>query len=135
MAGLLRSPDEFHFAISFEELRYYNGIHHLSVLLSTLLVSWVDFPSLNVRNCFEEIFSIYPLIADDSAEELERDQRISVLQTRIIEIRKVYMELKAEVALIDRRRKRARRKEREGENKKRKFVGTPYEFIENTKLR
>ena len=54
-------------------------------------------------------------LTDDSAEELARDQRIAILQSRISEIRKIYMELKSEVALIDRRRKRARRKEREAE--------------------
>jgi AT-rich interactive domain-containing protein 4B len=32
---------------------------------------------------------------------------------KVQEIRKIYMDLKSEVALIDRRRKRAKRKERE----------------------
>ncbi|XP_064621700.1 AT-rich interactive domain-containing protein 4B-like isoform X2 [Lineus longissimus] len=49
----------------------------------------------------------------DESEDIERDKKIEILQDRIGEIRKIYMQLKAEVALIDRRRKRARRKERE----------------------
>ncbi|XP_040079055.2 AT-rich interactive domain-containing protein 4A isoform X3 [Ixodes scapularis] len=44
-------------------------------------------------------------------EGLDAEKRISVLQDRLTELRKVYLSLKAEVAVIDRRRKRARKKE------------------------
>jgi hypothetical protein len=60
----------------------------------------------------------FDLSFSDESEDLERDQKIEILQDRIGEIRKIYMQLKAEVALIDRRRKRARRKEREGKHGK-----------------
>lgn len=41
-------------------------------------------------------------------------ERISFLQDKLQEIRKYYMTLKSEVASIDRRRKRLKKKEREG---------------------
>ena len=41
-------------------------------------------------------------------------ERISFLQDKLQEIRKYYMSLKSEVASIDRRRKRLKKKEREG---------------------
>lgn len=41
-------------------------------------------------------------------------ERISFLQEKLQEIRKYYMSLKSEVASIDRRRKRLKKKEREG---------------------
>ncbi|XP_064490019.1 AT-rich interactive domain-containing protein 4A-like isoform X2 [Ornithodoros turicata] len=44
-------------------------------------------------------------------EDMEPEQRINVLQDRMAELRKVYTALKAEVALIDRRRKRAKKKD------------------------
>ncbi|OWF38408.1 AT-rich interactive domain-containing protein 4B-like isoform X2 [Mizuhopecten yessoensis] len=47
----------------------------------------------------------------EEGKYLEGEKRISFLMEKIQEIRKVYMNLKAEVACIDRRRKRARRKE------------------------
>ncbi|KAH9380598.1 hypothetical protein HPB48_018795 [Haemaphysalis longicornis] len=47
-------------------------------------------------------------VPDDS---LDAEKRIAVLQDRLTELRKVYMQLKAEVAVIDRRRKRAKKKE------------------------
>lgn len=40
--------------------------------------------------------------------------RISFLQEKLQEIRKYYLSLKSEVASIDRRRKRLKKKEREG---------------------
>lgn len=43
------------------------------------------------------------------------DERIAVIQKQLIELRKIYLQLKSEVSSIDRRRKRFRRKEREGE--------------------
>lgn len=42
---------------------------------------------------------------------MDAEKRIAVLQDRLTELRKVYMQLKAEVAVIDRRRKRAKKKE------------------------
>lgn len=42
-------------------------------------------------------------------------ERISFLQEKLQEIRKYYLSLKSEVASIDRRRKRLKKKEREGE--------------------
>jgi hypothetical protein len=41
-------------------------------------------------------------------------ERISFLQEKLQEIRKYYMTLKSEVATIDRRRKRLKKKDREG---------------------
>ncbi|XP_042337796.1 AT-rich interactive domain-containing protein 4A-like [Plectropomus leopardus] len=43
-------------------------------------------------------------------------ERISFLQEKLQEIRKYYMTLKSEVASIDRRRKRLKKKEREVSN-------------------
>lgn len=40
--------------------------------------------------------------------------RINVLTTRLMDLRKTYHSVKAELAAIDRRRKKLRRKEREG---------------------
>lgn len=53
-----------------------------------------------------------------STGELDRmssAERISFLQEKLQEIRKYYLSLKSEVASIDRRRKRLKKKEREGE--------------------
>ncbi|KAL1437525.1 hypothetical protein MTO96_048907 [Rhipicephalus appendiculatus] len=44
-------------------------------------------------------------------DNMDAEKRIAVLQDRLTELRKVYMQLKAEVAVIDRRRKRAKKKE------------------------
>ena len=41
-------------------------------------------------------------------------EKISFLQEKLQEIRKYYMSLKSEVATIDRRRKRLKKKDREG---------------------
>lgn len=49
----------------------------------------------------------------EEGKYLEGEQRISFLMEKVHEIRKIYMDLKSEVALIDRRRKRAKRKERD----------------------
>lgn len=45
---------------------------------------------------------------------MPQDERISLLQARMAEMRKIYHQLKQEVANIDRKRKRAKRREREG---------------------
>ncbi|XP_075727990.1 uncharacterized protein LOC119165440 isoform X3 [Rhipicephalus microplus] len=44
-------------------------------------------------------------------DNMDAEKRITVLQDRMTELRKVYLQLKAEVAVIDRRRKRAKKKE------------------------
>ncbi|KAI0237875.1 hypothetical protein LSAT2_011541 [Lamellibrachia satsuma] len=49
----------------------------------------------------------------EEGKYLEGEKRIEFLVGKIQEIRKIYMQLKAEVACIDRRRKRHRRRERE----------------------
>lgn len=45
----------------------------------------------------------------DGVDDVE--ERISIIQERLCELKKTYMALKAEVALIDRKRKRIRRRE------------------------
>lgn len=47
-------------------------------------------------------------------DNMSSTERISFLQKKLQEIRKYYMSLKSEVASIDRRRKRLKKKEREG---------------------
>lgn len=48
--------------------------------------------------------------------ELDGSQRIAVLQHKLTELRKTYNAVKVELAGIERRRKKLRRREREGEN-------------------
>lgn len=48
----------------------------------------------------------------EEGKYLEGEDRITFLINKIQDIRKIYMGLKAEVACIDRRRKRAKRKEK-----------------------
>ncbi|XP_061551900.1 AT-rich interactive domain-containing protein 4A isoform X2 [Phycodurus eques] len=50
----------------------------------------------------------------DALDSMSSSERISFLQDKLQEIRKYYMSLKSEVASIDRRRKRLKKKEREG---------------------
>lgn len=50
----------------------------------------------------------------DELDSMSSTERISFLQDKLQEIRKYYMTLKSEVASIDRRRKRLKKKEREG---------------------
>ncbi|RZF43118.1 hypothetical protein LSTR_LSTR001296 [Laodelphax striatellus] len=50
--------------------------------------------------------------------ELDGAQRIAVLQQKLQELRKTYMSLKTELACIDRRRKKLRRREREEKSMK-----------------
>ncbi|KAK2707232.1 AT-rich interactive domain-containing protein 4B-like isoform X2 [Artemia franciscana] len=49
----------------------------------------------------------------DLAPEMDSTQRISILQEKMKQIRKVYADLKAEVASIDRRRKKIKKKEKQ----------------------
>jgi len=46
--------------------------------------------------------------------ELDGSQRIAVLQQKLTELRKTYNAVKVELAAIERRRKKLRRREREG---------------------
>lgn len=48
-------------------------------------------------------------------ENMTSAERIAILQEKLQEIRKHYLSLKSEVASIDRRRKRLKKKERESE--------------------
>lgn len=50
----------------------------------------------------------------EEGQFLEGEERIAFLMSKIQDLRRVYMDLKAEVACIDRRRRRHRIKEREG---------------------
>lgn len=52
--------------------------------------------------------------SSDELDSMSSTERISFLQEKLQEIRKYYMTLKSEVASIDRRRKRLKKKEREG---------------------
>ncbi|MEQ2226500.1 hypothetical protein ILYODFUR_028083, partial [Ilyodon furcidens] len=52
----------------------------------------------------------------DELDSMSSTERISFLQEKLQEIRKYYMSLKSEVASIDRRRKRLKKKEREVSN-------------------
>lgn len=57
-------------------------------------------------------FLFFPLA--DELDNMSSTERISFLQEKLQEIRKYYMSLKSEVATIDRRRKRLKKKDREG---------------------
>ena len=46
---------------------------------------------------------------------LDGNQRISILQQRLTDIRKTYNTVKSELATIERRRKKLKRREREGQ--------------------
>jgi len=54
---------------------------------------------------------LYYIFADP---ELDGSQRIAVLQQKLTELRKTYNAVKVELAAIERRRKKLRRREREG---------------------
>lgn len=54
--------------------------------------------------------------------ELDGSQRIALLQQKLQELRKTYMSVKAELACIDRRRKKLRRREREVEKSSKQEV-------------
>lgn len=57
--------------------------------------------------------SLYYVFTDP---ELDGSQRIAVLQQKLTELRKTYNAVKVELAAIERRRKKLRRREREGKN-------------------
>ena len=50
----------------------------------------------------------------DPSKQLDRDERVNLVLSTISDLRSVYIQLKQEVASIDRRRKRARKKQRLG---------------------
>lgn len=63
---------------------------------------------LSLRNLF-----FFFMVAD--LEKMNSLERISFLQEKLQDIRNHYLSLKSEVASIDRRRKRMKKKERESE--------------------
>lgn len=65
--------------------------------------------------CMFILMILYHLI--DEAQYLDGEKLITFLMDKIQQIRRIYMNLKTEVASIDRRRKRAKRKERESKYK------------------
>lgn len=74
----------------------------------TMSSSICSLSTTTATTCHRPSKFTFDLPLDDG---LDADRRIAVLQDRLAEIRKVYMSLKAEVAVIDRRRKRAKKKE------------------------
>lgn len=75
---------------------------------------------LSKANCSAQNFYYYLLdffdliIFSYSAPDLDASQRIAKLMHSIAELRKKYAQVKQELATIDRRRKKLRRREREG---------------------
>lgn len=65
-------------------------------------------------NCLCIKLLIFVSCSSDELDSMSSTERISFLQEKLQEIRKYYMSLKSEVASIDRRRKRLKKKEREG---------------------
>ena len=68
--------------------------------------------SLSPLSC--HYISLFVSAAD--LESLCSTERIGLIQERMKAIQKRYMELKSEVTYLDRKRRRARRREREGKN-------------------
>ena len=50
----------------------------------------------------------------DELQDMDQVQRIALVQERMKVIQKKYLELKTEVTYLDRKKRRARRREREG---------------------
>ncbi|XP_054264851.1 AT-rich interactive domain-containing protein 4B isoform X3 [Macrosteles quadrilineatus] len=69
----------------------------------------LDLVSLNSRSPRPSKYNFFVQLDP----ELDGSQRIAVLQQKLAELRKTYMSVKAELACIDRRRKKLRRRERE----------------------
>jgi len=69
------------------------------------------FESKLVGCCIQ--FCVFSMISEE-CKYLESEDRIKFLMGKIQDIRKLYMQLKSEVACIDRRRKRQRRKLHDG---------------------
>ena len=61
---------------------------------------------------------IFPCRYVATLQELNTHERITLIQSHMKALQQKYMALKAEVSYLDRKRRRARRKEREGEKKK-----------------
>lgn len=65
----------------------------------------------------------------DELDSMSSTERISFLQDKLQEIKKYYMTLKSEVASIDRRRKRLKKKEREGRRACRQTLTSSASFL------
>lgn len=87
-----------------------------STSLSHLWPSNAAFNSL-LNSCNRFFIWVCFFSSTDEGKYLEGEKRISFLMEKIQEIRKIYMNLKSEVACIDRRRKRAKRRDRDRESK------------------
>lgn len=64
------------------------------------------------QNYLQISVNFFPILGE--LDNMNSTERISFLQEKLQEIRKYYMSLKSEVATIDRRRKRLKKKDREG---------------------
>lgn len=62
------------------------------------------------------MFGFFFLFVPADLEKMNSLERISFLQEKLQDIRNHYLSLKSEVASIDRRRKRMKKKERESES-------------------
>ena len=76
------------------------------------LISSQHFRRFVLRSSVDEADDV--CVCADEGQFLEGEERIAFLMSKIQDLRRVYMDLKAEVACIDRRRRRHRIKEREG---------------------
>lgn len=65
-----------------------------------------------------EIFTFSNLSLNVADPDLDPNQRIEVLESKLQELRKAYLSLKQELSSIDKRRKKLRRREREGKLRK-----------------
>lgn len=72
----------------------------------------IELPSFVLTELFYNPNYFFSLL--DELDNMNSTERISFLQEKLQEIRKYYMSLKSEVATIDRRRKRLKKKDREG---------------------
>lgn len=72
----------------------------------------IELPSFVLTELFYNPNDFFSLL--DELDNMNSTERISFLQEKLQEIRKYYMSLKSEVATIDRRRKRLKKKDREG---------------------
>jgi len=70
--------------------------------------------AFTVRYLIEMVCCKAGMLCTEEGQFLEGEERIAFLMSKIQDLRRVYMDLKAEVACIDRRRRRHRIKEREG---------------------
>lgn len=77
------------------------------------------FPSISLSNYSPNafVYSVNPTskynFCTPIDESLEAEKRISILQERLQELRKTYLNIKSEVASIERRRKKVKKKDKE----------------------